>query len=310
MRRFSLPILLVALVIVAACARSSDNLDKMQPGTRLTLTLADGSVVEGRLVEVKPQEVIVAPNDGGEWKTISRSQISSATAEPGQQAAAEEEAAPAGSGPSATPATTPSARPRGASAASTRPAGTPGAPAAPRVREITIPADTVIDARLDTELGSNTSKVESPVQATLTEPIVIDNVEVVPAGSVLHGVVTAAEPSGRVKGVAELGFTFSSLAVAGGREYQIQTEAVTQQANKTTAKDALKIGAPAVGGAIVGGILGGKKGAAIGGAVGGGAGTAAVLTTRGEEVHLTPGTALKVKLVQALPVAIPLGAAR
>ena len=53
----------------------------------------------------------------------------------------------------------------------------------------------------------------------------------------------------------------------------------------TKKDDAIKIGAPAAGGAIIGAIVGGGKGAAIGAAAGGGAGTAVVLSTRGKEIR-------------------------
>ena len=69
-------------------------------------------------------------------------------------------------------------------------------------------------------------------------------------------------------------------------------------------KDAITIGAPAAGGAVIGGIIGGKKGAAIGTAVGGGGGTAAVLTTRGKEVHMGRGSVVTVRLTEPLTVKV------
>ena len=70
----------------------------------------------------------------------------------------------------------------------------------------------------------------------------------------------------------------------------------------TKKNDAIKIAAPAAGGAIIGALVGGKKGALIGTGVGGGAGTAVVLTTRGKEVGIARGAALVVRL--ASPVAL------
>ena len=70
----------------------------------------------------------------------------------------------------------------------------------------------------------------------------------------------------------------------------------------TKKNDAIKIAAPAAGGALIGALAGGKKGALIGTGVGGGAGTAVVLTTRGKEVGIARGAALVVRL--ASPVAL------
>ncbi len=308
MRQFLAATALVGLVVLGACARASSDTDKMQPGTPVTVTMKDGSIISGRLVEAKADAVVVDPFEGGEWRTLARDQISSLSAQP-PAAASASQTAPA---PSATAAPT-AGRVRGkapASAGGSRTTSQP-APAAPTsrpepaFREVTIPADTLLHVRLENQIASDTSRVEDPVSASFAKPIVIDGVEAVPAGSTLKGVVTQAKPSGRVKGRAELAFRFDVLAVSGGDQQRVQTRAVGVEAPSTTKKDALKIGVPAAGGAILGGILGGKKGAAIGGAVGGGAGTAVVLGTPGQEVHLPAGSAVTVKLLEPITVRVP-----
>jgi hypothetical protein len=55
-------------------------------------------------------------------------------------------------------------------------------------------------------------------------------------------------------------------------------------------------------GAIIGGLLGGGKGALLGVLVGGGGTIAA---TEGADVHLPTGTVLRIRLDQALEVAVP-----
>jgi hypothetical protein len=174
----------------------------------------------------------------------------------------------------------------------------------PTLREVTIPAGTLLHLRLDTLVASDTSRAEDPVQASVARPVLVDGVEAVPAGSAVKGVVTQARRSGKVKGRAEVALRFDALAVSGGPDQPVQTRTVAVQAPSTRRNDALKIGAPAAGGAILGAILGGKKGAVIGGAVGGGAGTAVVLSTRGKEVRLAPGTALTVKLLEPVTVRV------
>lgn len=175
----------------------------------------------------------------------------------------------------------------------------------PAFREATIPAGTVFHARLETPVASDTSRVEDRVTASLTRPVVVDDAEVVPAGSTLTGVVTGAKPSGRVKGRAQVAFRLDVLTVPGGDGQRVRTHTVAVEAPSTKKSDALKIGAPAAGGAILGGILGGGKGAAIGGAVGGGAGTAVVLATPGKEVRLPAGSAVTVRLVEPVTVRVP-----
>jgi len=91
----------------------------------------------------------------------------------------------------------------------------PPLPAAAKFRELTVPDGTALAVRLDTSAGSDTSKIEDRIQATLTEAVLVDGVEVLPAGSVMTGVVTNADPAGKVSGRASLGVRFQSMSVAG-----------------------------------------------------------------------------------------------
>jgi hypothetical protein len=177
--------------------------------------------------------------------------------------------------------------------------------AAPAWRDVTLPAGTTMSVVLDTGVGSDTSRVEQPVQAHLSRPIVIRGETVVAQGSAVSGVVTNATRSGKVKGLAHVAVRFDTLTPRGVDErYRIRTSAVGRTAPATKKKDAVEIGAPAAGGAIIGAIVGGKKGAAIGTAAGGGAGTAVVLSTRGKEVHLPKGSVVTVRLTQPLTVRV------
>jgi hypothetical protein len=180
------------------------------------------------------------------------------------------------------------------------------AEAAPAVwREVTLPAGTQLAVTLDTAVGSDSSRVEEPVTAHLARPILLHGDTVLAEGTRVNGVVTDATRSAKVKGRAHVAMRFDSLTPRGeDQRYNIRTASVTRTAQGTKKKDALKIGAPAAGGAILGAILGGKKGAAIGAGVGGGAGTAVVLSTRGEEVHLTKGSPITLKLAAPLTVRV------
>jgi hypothetical protein len=171
------------------------------------------------------------------------------------------------------------------------------------VRDVTIPAGTVVPVVLDTGVGSATSHVEEAVHAHVTKPIVVQGVTVVPTGSRVSGIVTDATRSGRVKGRAHVALRFETLAPAGAEQhYTIHTTAVGRTAESTKKKDAIEIGAPAAGGALIGALVGGKKGALIGGAAGAGGGTAVVLSTRGKEVALPKGSALTLKLTEPVTV--------
>jgi len=171
-------------------------------------------------------------------------------------------------------------------------------------REITIPAGTELRVTLDTAVGSDTSHVEQAITAHLTRAIHVQGQTVLAEGSRLSGVVTDATHSAKVKGLAHVAMQFNAVTPHGAdQHYTIRTTSVARTAESTKRKDALEIGAPAAGGALIGALVGGKKGALVGTAIGGGSGTAAVLSTRGKEVHFPRGTALTLRLTA--PVTLP-----
>ncbi len=171
-------------------------------------------------------------------------------------------------------------------------------------REVTLPAGTRLVVVLDTPVGSDTSRIEQPVDAHLARPFVLRGITVLAAGTRVSGVVTDATQSAKVKGRAHVAMRFNTLTPSGGQRYNIRTAAVGRTAEDTKGKDAAEIAAPAAGGAIIGALLGGKKGALIGTAVGGGAGTAVVLSTRGKEVHLGRGAALTLRLTAPVTIRV------
>ena len=186
---------------------------------------------------------------------------------------------------------------------------TPAASAAPAsaavVREATLPAGTRLQVVLDTGVGSDTSRVEEAVQGHLASPVVVHGDTVLAQGTRVGGVVTCAERSVKLKGRAHIAVRFDTITPRGDDErYRIRTAAIQRTAASTKKKDAVKVGGGAAGGAIIGAIVGGKKGAAIGTAVGGGAGTAAVLATRGDEVHLPKGSPLTLRLSEPVTIRI------
>lgn len=177
-------------------------------------------------------------------------------------------------------------------------------PARATFREVTVSADTKIAVRLNEAASSETSRVEQRIDADVTEPVVVDGFTVIPTGSILHGVVSRADPAGKVKGRASLALQFNEIVV-GGVEYPIDAQ-FARTAPSTASSDAKKIGIPAIGGAVVGAIIGGKKGAAIGAAAGGGAGAAVVLATPGDPVHLPIGTELSLRIGRPIEVRVSL----
>lgn len=171
-------------------------------------------------------------------------------------------------------------------------------------REITIPAGTILHLTLETPVGSDTSRIEQPVRAALRTPIIVRGVEVLPAGTAVSGHVTAARRPGKVKGRGYVAMRFTNVDTPGEGTTRIKTTAAGRLAPATKEKDALKIIAPAAGGAVLGRVVGGKGGARTGAVIGGAAGTGYVLSTRGEEARLGKGSRIAVKLTSPVTVRV------
>ena len=179
-------------------------------------------------------------------------------------------------------------------------------PAAAKFREFTIPAGTMIALRMNSSAGSESSRVDDPVEATLTHAVLVDGTNVLPEGSVLTGSVVGVDSAGKVKGRGYLAIRFRSVAITGSHETYPIAAGVEMTAPGGAKKDAATIAIPAAGGAILGALIGGKKGAGVGAAIGGGGGTAVVLATRGPQVQLARGAVLSVALDQAVDIRVPI----
>jgi hypothetical protein len=171
----------------------------------------------------------------------------------------------------------------------------------PVAEPIVVPEGTRLALNLETAASSATSHVGDVVVARLADPVRAGDRLVLPEGSEVRGRVTAAVPSGRVKGRARLAIDFDRVLVK-GREIAIAASPVDITAAPDKKRDAAMIAGGAGAGAIVGGIAKGGKGAAIGALLGGAAGGGAVLATKGHEVRLSSGTSLRVRLDQDLRV--------
>ena len=155
-----------------------------------------------------------------------------------------------------------------------------------------IPVGQEIDVRIQTELTSDTAQVEDRFEATTVVDLNEGNRVLIPAGSVMRGLVTSVNRASRTDRKGSLTVAFNQVTVD-GRSYPMRgtvTEAIESSGIRG---EAGRIGAGSAVGAIIGGIIGGVKGALIGVLVGGG-GT--MVATEGKDVTLPAGTILRVRM--------------
>jgi hypothetical protein len=155
-----------------------------------------------------------------------------------------------------------------------------------------VPAGTEFDVRLQHALSSRTSQVEDRFEATSLVDLRQGDRIIVPAGSVMRGVVSSVDRAGRVDRRGSLTVAFDQVTI-NGRAYPIRATVTQAIESEGVRGEAGRIGAGAGVGAIIGGILGGFRGALAGILIGGGGTIAA---TEGKDVDLPVGTVLRVRL--------------
>jgi TolA-binding protein len=202
--------------------------------------------------------------------------------------------------PSAAPAPAPVPAPTVRAPEPTPAPAAPRAPGTPRATasRTEIPANTELDARLSNILDSGTAMVEDRFEATTAADLVIDGRTIVPAGSIMRGVVSSVQSAGRLKRKAEMTVTFDQITI-NGRSYPIRGTVTQAIEGEGVKGDLPRAGVGAGVGAIIGGILGGFKGAMAGILIGGGGTIAA---TEGKEVVLPQGTVLRVRIEAPVPL--------
>jgi hypothetical protein len=161
-----------------------------------------------------------------------------------------------------------------------------------------IPVGTELDVRLGTRLNSGTAMVEDRFEGTTLVDFNAGGRTLVPAGSIMRGVVTSVEAATRTNRTGRITLSFDQLTI-NGRAYPMRgtvTQAIEGEGIKG---EAGRIGAGAGVGAIIGGILGGFKGALAGILIGAGGTIAA---TEGKEVDVPAGSVLRVRFDSPLQV--------
>jgi hypothetical protein len=155
-----------------------------------------------------------------------------------------------------------------------------------------IPVGTEIDVRIQTSLSSDTAQVEQRFEATTLVDLYSGNQVLIPAGSIVRGVVSSVQRAGRVERTGSLTLSFDQITVR-DRSYPMRGTVTQALRGEGIKGEAGRIGAGAGVGAVIGGILGGVRGALLGVLIGGGGTIAA---TEGTDVNLPAGTVLRVRL--------------
>ncbi len=276
-------VLVVAVVALFASAAWADSLQ-----------LKNGSVIKGRYLGGTESEITFKVGSSTQHYavadvdsiTFDQSGVTAPTPAPSSQNSA------------------PQLAPRPVQAAAPVTTNVSSATTARRSAYRTVPAGTSIMIRTIDAVDSDRNQVGDKFQASLEQPIIVDDVEIVPKGADVYGRLTTATEAGKIQGRSQLKLELTGIVI-NGQTIPLQTGEYSVQGSSRGASTAKRVGGGAAAGALLGAIIGGGKGAAIGAGVGAGAGTAVQVATKGEQVHVPSETLLQFTLQQdaRIPVA-------
>jgi hypothetical protein len=183
----------------------------------------------------------------------------------------------------------------------------PGPEAAARVEldELTVPADAVIGIRFDSNVSSETARIEDRVSARVVRDVTIGGRVAVRSGSRLEGTVTLVERGNRFRDRARIGVRFSTLLLSDNTRLPIQTETIFRDGEAPGGEATAKIGGATIIGTILGSVLGGRKGAAIGTVAGAAGGSAAVANSDRNPATMPKDSLVTVRMTAPLTLTVP-----
>ena len=155
-----------------------------------------------------------------------------------------------------------------------------------------IPASTEIDVRLQAALSSETATTEQRFDAVTVVDLTQNGQVLVPAGSVVRGVVSGVEKAGRIDRAGSLTLSFDQLTVR-GRTVPIRAMATQVFQSGGIREEVGTAGVGAGVGGVIGGILGGVKGAVLGAVIGAGG---AIAATDGKDMALPAGSIVRIRI--------------
>jgi hypothetical protein len=180
------------------------------------------------------------------------------------------------------------------------PAPKPVADAPPPRKTVSVPAGTLVNVRLTSDIDVDASRAGQTFKAIVDDPVMLSGAVVIPRGATAVMQAVNVQQSGQFKGSDKISLKLNAISF-GGTSYEVTTAYVESKGKGEGKRTARKIGGGAGLGAIVGGIAGGGEGAAIGAAIGGVTGVA--MSASGEEhLKLPAETRLQFRLNAAVNV--------
>ena len=199
------------------------------------------------------------------------------------------------------------------------------APSAPDSPGAAVPAGTALMVRLDTTLATFSNRVGDPFRGSITQPVAVNGVTVIPAGATVEGRITKLSEPRRITGKPTIGILPEAVILPTGERYYLDATLVDTNIGQGTdvnsegqfkgsghdRHDTIEEGGGAAGGMVIGGLIGGGPGVLIGGAVGATSTTVHWLVKH-RSATLPAGTQLTLELNRTMTMtsAAPIGGSK
>jgi hypothetical protein len=166
---------------------------------------------------------------------------------------------------------------------------------------VTVPAGTRISVRTIDAIDSTKNHVGDRFQASLEEPLIVDDNVVAAKGADVYGRLEESKETGTFTGRSELKVALTGIVVDGETVPLVTGDYELTGKSKGASTAKRTVGGAAIG-SIIGAIAGGGKGAAIGAGTGAGLGAGSEIITKGEQVKIPSETLLDFTLEQSVSV--------
>jgi hypothetical protein len=178
---------------------------------------------------------------------------------------------------------------------------------------LSLPAGTALNVKLETQLSTFGNKEGDAFSGRVTQPVMLNGQTLIPIGATVQGRVTKIDAPRRIAGKPTIGIFPETIVLPSGERYILNAVLVDTSLRNGTdvntegqfkgaghdGKDLTEIGFGTGGGMLIGGLAGGGKGLLIGGGVGATATIAHWLGKR-RSAFLPPGTELVMELSRPL----------
>lgn len=162
-----------------------------------------------------------------------------------------------------------------------------------------IPAGTRIRVSMENEINSKVAAIDDTFTVTVSEPLIIREVIVLPAGTIIEGRIVETKSASVGGENGSFVVSFETIRLANGVKRQIEAVLVNPPKINSSAKfkTLAIIGAAALGG-IIGFAAGQESGALVGAGIGAGASAGFVFAKKGKEIRIKTDEKFEIKLVK------------